>query len=202
MCACTNETHTHTRTHTHPRTYKKPLQIYLQVAMQGQENTHNHKAVANPHPTPAGWTVRYGHGLTVDCNYLQQLVGMWWQFTNNTVLSVRPTEQSTRDHNSPPMLSISNLGTVCVLRQAPASCATALSVFRSVLWLIRSLQEHEGWFSGDPLPVFSVQSHCEEVWHGQRLSLFDAVHTAYLDSVNCIIWLALCVCVCMLCVCV
>ena len=47
-----------------------------------------------------------------------------------------------------------------------------------VHWLIRSSGEHEGWFSRDPLPVFSAGGPCEQFWHGQGRPLFDDVHPA------------------------
>ena len=74
----------------------KSTKIYLQVRAQpGQVNTHNDKAVADPHPAPAPWAVRYGHGLAVDRNHLKQ------QSTCDDSLPLTaPTEQSTCNTDS------------------------------------------------------------------------------------------------------
>ena len=39
--------------------------------------------------------------------------------------------------------------------------------------------EHEGRFTRDPLPVFSVGGPCEQSWHGHGCLLFDVVHQAF-----------------------
>ena len=57
----------------------------------------------------------------------------------------------------------------------------ATSLFTSVQcldWLGR-LGGHEGWFSRDPLPVFSADGPCEQFWHRQGCPLFDVVHPAF-----------------------
>ena len=38
---------------------------------------------------------------------------------------------------------------------------------------------HEEQFSRDPLPVISVEGHCEQFWHGHGCPLFDVVHPAF-----------------------
>ena len=51
--------------------------------------------------------------------------------------------------------------------------------FSSVPWQIGSSGEHEGRFSGDPLPVFSAGGRREQFWHGQGCPLFDFVHPPF-----------------------
>ena len=54
-------------------------------------------------------------------------------------------------------------------------CASTsvVDLFSSVPWPIGSSGGHEGWFSRDPLPVFSAEGPCEQFWHGQGCPLFD-----------------------------
>ena len=42
-------------------------------------------------------------------------------------------------------------------------------------WVVRG---HDGWFSWDPLPIFSEGGLCGQFWHGQGCPLFDIVHPA------------------------
>ena len=51
--------------------------------------------------------------------------------------------------------------------------------FSSVPWLTGLLREHEGWFSRDPLPVFSAGGPYDQFWHQQGCPLFDAVHPEF-----------------------
>ena len=38
---------------------------------------------------------------------------------------------------------------------------------------------HEGWFSREPLPVFSAEGLCEQLWHRQGCPLFDVGHPVF-----------------------
>ena len=44
---------------------------------------------------------------------------------------------------------------------------------------IGSLGAQEGRFSRDPLPVFSVEGHCEWLWHGQGHPLNGIIHPVF-----------------------
>ena len=50
---------------------------------------------------------------------------------------------------------------------------TWLDQFSSVSWPSGSSGGHRGWFSRDPLPVFSVGGHWEQFWRGQGCPLFN-----------------------------
>ena len=60
----------------------------------------------------------------------------------------------------------------------------------SLKCLVPSLDRlgHEGQFSRQPLPLFSLEGPCEEFWNGQGCPLFDVVHSAFPLSTNGIIW--------------
>ena len=48
-----------------------------------------------------------------------------------------------------------------------------------ILLVIGMLGEHEGWFSRDPVQVFSAGGPCEQFWHGQGCPFFDVVCPAF-----------------------
>ena len=57
-------------------------------------------------------------------------------------------------------------------------CNEVCSVHFSPFYLL-GRREHEGWFSRDPLPVFSAGDSCEQFCHGRGCPLFDVIHPAF-----------------------
>ena len=67
----------------------------------------------------------------------------------------------------------------CLSSICHCSGKCSVSSVISISWLIGSSGGHEGQFSRDLPPFFSVGGHCKQLWHGQGCPLSDIVQPVF-----------------------
>ena len=84
---------------------------------------------------------------------------------------------------------LTELGDTNLVMSVQSSTLYEVCAFSSIQfspWMIRSSGVHEGWFSRNPLPVFSAGGHCEQFWHGQGMFILwycsSSISSAYHGS--------------------